>query len=242
LIPRKGETLDSIRDIKILQKKMGYRFSVDAPLLFSFVRTPHCRMIADLGAGSGIISILLAKRYPEARVFAIEIQEGLSGLALRNVILNNLQDRVEVIKEDIRKLPEVFVEKRFDLIVSNPPFRKQRTGLISPDEERAIARHEIKITMSDILKVGAFLLRDKGRIDIIYHTARLADLFLRMHVYGLEPKRLRFIHSREGVEAKMVLLECVKGGKGGLKVEKPLYIYDRNGEYSEEMKEIYGTV
>lgn len=242
MIRDKEETLDSIRDIKIIQKKGGYRFSVDALLLFSFVKIPYCRTIADFGAGSGIISILLAKKYPEAKIFAIEIQEGLSELAVRNVALNNLKERVKVIKEDIRKLPalNLFHGNRFDLIVSNPPFRKPRTGLLSPEEEKAIARHEIKITIEDILETGSYLLKEKGRLDIIHHPVRLVELFSKMKKYGLEPKRLRFIYSKEGVDAKMVLVEGVKGGRGGLKVEKPLYIYESNGSYTEEMREIYG--
>lgn len=239
-ISDKTETLDSIRDIKIIQKKRGYRFSVDALLLFSFVGISHCLKIADFGAGSGIISILLAKKYPEAKVYAIELQEGLARLAIKNVILNKLKGRVDVITEDIKKLKEVFKEKCFDLIVSNPPFRRARTGLISPEEEKAIARHEIKVTIDDILEISGLLLKDKGRFDLIYHPVRLEELFARMKKCQLEPKRLRFIHSKEGVEAKMVLVEGVKGVRGGLKVEKPLYIYERNGNYSEEMNEIYG--
>jgi len=238
------ETLDTIRDVKIIQKKKGYRFSVDALLLSFFVQIPHCKMIADLGTGSGIISILLAKRYPDAKVLAIEVQEGLSVLARRNVVLNNLEERIEVIKEDIRNLPALNQFRRggFDLIISNPPFRRPKTGLISPEEEISIARHEIKIKIDDILRVGGLLLKDKGRLDLIYHPVRLADLFSMMKRYCLEPKRLRFVHSREGMEAKMVLVECVKGGRGGLKVETPLYIYNRNGDYTEEMKGIYGIV
>lgn len=240
IILDKTETLDSIRDIKIIQKKRGYRFSVDALLLYSFVRIPHCRKIADLGAGSGIISILLAKKYPEAKVYAIEIQEGLAVLAVKNVTLNKLKGRVNVIKEDVKKLQGFFNGKSFDLVVSNPPFRKAKTGLISPEEEKAIARHEIKITIDDTLRIGGFLLKDKGRIDLIYHPARLTELFSKMKSYQLEPKRLRFIHSREDTEAKMVLIESVKGGRTGLKVERPLYIYNMDGGYTREMKEIYG--
>lgn len=239
----KSETLDGIRDIRLFQKKKGYRFSVDALLLFSFVRIPRCSLIADLGAGSGIISILLAKKYPVSKVFAVEIQKSLSGLAGRNVVLNNLENRVIVVTEDIRKIhwsPHLPHSKGFDLVVSNPPFRKPRTGLISPEEERAIARHEISITMEELLKAGSLLLKTRGRFDLVYHPARLIELFLKMKKYNLEPKRLRFIHSNEGREAKMALIEGVKEGRSGLKVEKPLYIYDNKSGYTDEMKEIYG--
>lgn len=243
MIRGRGETLDSIRDIKIFQRKKGYRFSAEAVILSSFVSITQCRLIADLGAGSGIISILLAKKYPVAKIYAVEIQRSLSDLTRRNIVLNNLEDRVVVITEDIRRIPEshCLPEKNgFDLIVSNPPFRRPRTGLISPEEERAIARHEIKLTIEELLKAGSMLLKTRGRFDLIYHPVRLIELLSKMRKHNLEPKRLRFIHSNEDKEAKMVLVEAVKEGRSGMKIDRPLYIYNSKGDYTEEMKEIYG--
>ena len=136
-------TLDTIGDIKLYQNKRGYRFSVDALLLYSFVNLHRAYRIADLGAGSGIIGILLAKRYPKAEITLIELQKSLAELAKRNIVLNNLQDRVTVIKNDIRDIDTIHLFTnsplhRFDLVVSNPPFRRQRTGLISPSDEKRL--------------------------------------------------------------------------------------------------------
>ncbi|MEW6002844.1 MAG: tRNA1(Val) (adenine(37)-N6)-methyltransferase [Nitrospirota bacterium] len=236
-------TLDSIRDIKLYQPKTGYRFSVDALLLYDFVNLGKINRIADLGAGSGIVGILLATKYPDATVALFEIQERLVLLAEKNIILNSLEGRVRVIKKDIRKIKNSHspyaARHYYDLVVSNPPFRVLKSGRMSVGEERAIARHEVKLTLDELVDTGSFLLREKGRFCIIYHPSRTSELIGGLKKRGLEPKRLRFVHSNISSEAKMVLVEAAKGGKKGLKVEKPLFIYNDDGSYSDEMREIF---
>ncbi|MEW6586855.1 MAG: tRNA1(Val) (adenine(37)-N6)-methyltransferase [Nitrospirota bacterium] len=233
-------TLDSIRDIRLYQSRTGYRFSVDALLLSDFVDLKVVGTIADLGAGSGIVGILLAKRYPGATVTLFEIQKGPAALAERNVILNGLLGRVRVVRADITELSCLNSSgKRYDLVVTNPPFRKWRSGRINLDEERAIARHEIKLSLPDLVNTVSYLLKPKGRFCVIYHPNRLVELMDSLREKGLEPKRLRFVHSNMASEAKMVLLEAVRGGKAGLEVERPFCIYAEDGRYSEEMETIY---
>jgi len=234
-------TLDSICDIKIYQSKAGYRFSVDALLLYDFVNLRSIGAMADLGSGSGIIGILTAKKYPEARVDLFELQEGLANLSERNISINNLGGRVRVVRRDIRELPSCHLNKgEYDLVVSNPPFRKPRSGRINMEEERAIARHEIALFLPDLAAAASRLLGSKGRFCVIYHPGRLAELVDVLKKRDLEPKRLRFVHSSTSSEAKMVLLEAVKGGRTGLKVEPPLFIYSDDGSHTAEMKRIYG--
>lgn len=236
-------TLDSIRDIQLYQSRNGYRFSVDALLLYSFVNVPQAKRIADLGAGSGIVGLLLAKKYPGAEVSLVELQERLSTLAKKNITLNALGDRVNVIRTDIREMKPSSTASCmdcFDIAVSNPPFRKPKTGLISPEEERAIARHEIRLKLPELIRTAEHLLCSKGRFFLIHHPERLTELAGSLKEKGMEVKRLRFVHSHLFSAAKMVLLEAVKGGKGGVKVERPLYIYNEHGGYSEEMMQIYG--
>jgi tRNA1Val (adenine37-N6)-methyltransferase len=233
-------TLDSIRDIQVYQPKRGYRFSVDALLLYDFVNLKHVKRIGDLGAGSGIVGIILAKRYPKAEVTLFEIQNTLASLAESNIILNHLEDRVKVIRGDLRTPHALRITPHdYDLLVSNPPFRRLKSGRISEGDEKAIARHEIKLRLHELIAVASYLLRAKGRFCIIYHPSRLAELLEILKKRDLEPKRLRFVHSNISSEAKMILLEAVKGGKKGLKVEKPLYIYKNDGSYTDEIKEIY---
>lgn len=211
---------------------------MDAVLLYAFVKLPRAEEIADLGAGSGVVGLLLAKRYRSSRVTLIEIQSGLHRLAKKNIRINGLEDRVEAVKADIRKLPDALC--KFDLVVSNPPFRRPGTGRLSPGDERAKARHEIELTLKELVKSAAGLLKHKGRFLVVYHPERLLELIDEMRLTGLEPKRLKFVHGNVDSEAKMVLIEAVKGGRKGLKIEKPLYVYDKDGNYTEELRSIYG--
>ncbi len=238
-----AHTLDHIRDVKVYQSKNGYRFSVDALLLSSFVQVPVAQKIADLGAGSGIIGLLLAKKYPSANVVLFELQHGLAATAEKNILLNGLGRRVSVVQGDIREISAVTCPPSdagsFDMVVSNPPFRKERSGLVNPEEERAVARHEIKLKLPELVKAAHYLLKTKGRFFLIHHPARLGDLVSTLREMRMEVKRLRFVHSCVSSEAKMVLVEALHGGRAGLKVERPLFIHDKKGEYTEEMLAMY---
>ncbi|MDP2279342.1 MAG: tRNA1(Val) (adenine(37)-N6)-methyltransferase [Nitrospirota bacterium] len=246
-------TLDTIRDIKLYQNKKGYRFSVDALLLYSFVNLRRAYRIADLGAGSGIVGILLAKKYHDSEVALIEIQNSLAGLAEKNIVLNKVEKRVRVIRTDIKKFKlgdfhsenkttlnsPLLTPNSFDLVVSNPPFRRQKTGLISPTDEKAIARHEIELKLADLIQAACSLLRSKGRFCMIYHPSRLVELIDALREKHMEPKRLRFVHSTLRTEAKMVLVEAIKDGKAEMKIEKPFCIYKEDGTYTDEIKALY---
>lgn len=235
------ETLDGIRDIRLYQRKRGYRFSVDSLLLHHFVNLRSAGSIVDLGSGSGIVGLLLAKKYPKAKVTLLELQRGLHELALRNIVINALEDRVEALNLDIRRLPAGLVQSgQFDLAVSNPPFRRPLSGLLNEEPERAVARHEIELSLGELLGAAASLVKAKGRFCLVYHPVRLSELMDGLRAVRLEPKRLRFVHGNEHAEAKMVLVEAVKGALMGIKVERPLFIYNGGGGYTDEMVEIYG--
>lgn len=236
-------TLDSIRDVLVYQHKNGYRFSLDALLLFSFVSLKKVSRICDLGAGSGIIGLLLARRYPHALVTLVELQEGLYLLAERNIALNGLQGRVTAVKGDIADIPTnplLAPHGAFDLVISNPPFRRPGTGLLSRGDERSIARHEIRLSIRTLITSASLLLRHHGRFCMIHLPERLPEIIKEMTGTGLEPKRLRLVHSTASSEAKMVLLEGVKGGRPGLSVEKPLCVYNEDGAYSAEIRALQG--
>ena len=258
-------THDFIRDVRINQNKDGYRFSVDALLLASFVKLPRVNKIADIGAGSGIIGLLLARQYPRADVTLIELQENLAKRAEENIALNGFGGRARVVRADIRTINDRISEihalqsvvgrrrymlenpsdeygkmvDSFDLVVSNPPFRRTKTGLLSLGDERAIARHELRLPLDELARAGSLLLKHHGRLCIIHLPERLADIVRILNSRAMEPKRLRFVHSYYSSVAKMLMLEAVKGGRGGIKVEKPLVIYNDDGSYTDEMKEHY---
>lgn len=235
---RRGETLDSIRDIRIFQAKDGYRFSIDALLLEHFITAKRLERGIELGTGSGVISILLAGRLKEAKIIAVEIQKSLADRAMRNVKLNGLTDRIEVLSRDVRELRKLYPANSFDFVFSNPPFRKPKTGRLSVSDERAVARHELALPLPDLVSAASYLLKHSGKFFLIYHPFRLVELIDLLHGARLEPKRMRFVHSRRGEEAKMVLIEAVKGSGTWLRIMPPLYMYSRTNDYSAEVRKI----
>ncbi|GBE41748.1 tRNA1(Val) (adenine(37)-N6)-methyltransferase [bacterium BMS3Bbin09] len=241
LDPNKDETLDTIKDVKIIQSKEGYRFSIDAILLEDFITAKRLEKGIELGTGSGIISILLAKRLKNAEITAVEIQEPLAERARKNTELNDLKDNINILSMDMKELKKEFPANGFDFVFSNPPFRKPKTGRMSTDEERAIARHEIEISLPDLISTAAYLLKHNRRFYMIYHPFRLAELISLLRASRLEPKRMRFVHSRQSEEAKMVMIEAVKGGGIWLKIDPPLYLYEKGNDYTREARDILKT-
>jgi tRNA1Val (adenine37-N6)-methyltransferase len=232
-------SLDGIRDIEVFQNRNGYRFSVDALLLYSFVRMKHAGTILDLGAGSGIIGLLLARKYETARVILVELQESLVRLAERSVVHNGLDTRVRVERADIKHIRGRLEAMSSDLVVSNPPFRTVVSGRISLGEEKAVARHEMRLRLSDLAAAASYLLRARGRFCMIYHPERIAEVIDTFRQNRLEPKRIRFVHNNGDAVSKIVLIEAVKEGRAGLRIERPLFVYHKDGSYTEELKEMY---
>ena len=225
--------------IQVTQNRAGYRFSIDAVLLAFHARPQPGGKVLDLGAGCGIVSLIMAVRAPEIRIFAVELQPELSGLAEANVNQNQLRDRIQVLHTDLRLLKPKMTDGPADLIVCNPPYRRPGSGRLNPAEQRAVARHEIKVTLSDILETTRRMLRTAGRFVTIYAVERLTEIMVRMRNEHIEPKFVRMIHSMQDSDAKLVLIEGVKGGKPGLKVVHPLIIYDKNGDYTAEVKAMF---
>lgn len=222
-----------------MNSKKGYRYSLDPFLLADFVRVPpKAQRVLDLGTGSGIILFLLGKKTPGMSLVGLEIQEALLNAAQREKREKDLKG-IYFVRGDIRQSLRLFANASFDLVVANPPYRIKGAGRISPDPERASARHELGVDLGDILTSTAGLLRDRGHLFLIFHPSRLQELLTKMEERSIHPERIRFVHGSMKGEARMVLVEGKKIGKGDLKVEAPLLVYDEEGEYSEEMKRIY---
>ncbi len=231
------ETLDILcnEQVRVIQKKKGYRLSMDPLLLANFIHLKRHETLLDVGTGCGIIPIYMAKRGCANRLVGIEIQDELYDLAVRNKDLNGCTN-VEFFKGDVRNSAKRL--GTFHTVVSNPPYVKERTGRRSPGPSRLIARHESELDLAALLSVASSLLATRGRLYLIYPAKRLGELVHESKSRHLEPKRLRLVHSRAGEEAVLLLLECLKGGGVGLKVEPPLYIYV-DGDYTEEVKAYY---
>lgn len=221
-----NERIEDLGDkgLKIIQARDSYRFSVDSILLVNFIRVKNYEQIIDLGTGSGIIPLLLFGKRKGLSIYGIEIQEYLADMAKRSVELNKLQDHITIVREDFRNIKKIFKSNRFDVVVSNPPYISLGQGKINPLSSRAIARHEIKCDLDDLISVSNYLLKNKGRIYLIYKSNKLIKLVITLKKYGIEPKVIKFIHPRPKEESNMVLLEGIKGGKGELKIETPLFL------------------
>src|SRR3990172_1672793 len=213
-----NEPLDSIRDIKIFQPAKGYRFSIDAVLLGCFIAKKPYKRAIEFGAGCGIISLILARELRQTAITAVEIQESLVKLAQKNAALNQCEHQITVLHEDINRLPLSFKPGTFDLVFSNPPFRKSKTGKLSPFHEKSVARHEILIDLESLIKTAAVLLDNRGTFSLVYHPFRLVELIRLLNKHRLEPKRMRLVHNCSDEPATMVLLEAVKGAGAWLYV------------------------
>ncbi|MBF0473560.1 MAG: tRNA1(Val) (adenine(37)-N6)-methyltransferase [Nitrospirae bacterium] len=237
-------TTDSIKGLNIIQKTDGYRFSIDAVLLSSFINQMYPKNIIDLGAGCGIIGMLLARRYPQSLVTMVEMQSDLSQLCSQNIMLNRLDEQITVINENIKniKINPMLLNNSFDLVVSNPPFRKTTSGMLCPNIEKASARAEVDFSLEHLFSAAFSLLRGRGRLCFIYHPDRFVEVIELLNRHRLEPKRIRFVHSDIKTEAKMFLIEAAKEGRTQCKIETPLILYDAPKQYSEDvqkMLEIY---
>jgi tRNA1Val (adenine37-N6)-methyltransferase len=238
------ESLDSlpIAGLEFYQAEEGYRFSLDPVLLARFVRVRRWAQVVDLGTGCGILPLLLAGISEARQLVGLEFQESLFQRAQRNVEYNRLGQRVRMVQGDVRRIRELFPAGMADLVVSNPPFRVPGSGRIAPDDERAVARHELFGGLGDFVAAASWLLKNGGSFAMIHLAERLPEILTGMHSVALEPKRMRLVHPRAGEEARLVLIEAVRSARPGLRVEKPLYIYgstENCRDYSAEVLAMY---
>ncbi len=225
--------------IKVRQDPKGYRFAIDTILLSSHIRPRPDEKVLDLGTGCGIIPIILAFRNPNIRIYGIDIQRELAELAAENILENHFDDRVKILNMDMKDLNHGVLTGPADLIVSNPPYRKADSGRINPNKQRAVARHEIEITLEDIMETVRGMLRTAGRFITIYPAERMADILILMRQANLEPKNLRMIHSFKHSEAKLMIVEGVKNGQPGMKISPPLFIYRDKNIYTDEVEKMF---
>jgi tRNA1Val (adenine37-N6)-methyltransferase len=235
------ETLDTILDghLRVFQKKKGYRFSLDSILLAYFVSLKPRTCAIDLGCGSGILLLILAKRCPHVNYTGLEIQENLALLAQKNTQLNGLDSCIKVLLGDAKKIKDVVSTHSFDTVIFNPPYRKLKSGRINPELEKAIARHEIKGSLKIFLQAAQYLLKPGGRVFTIYPAKRLVELIYLFRQSGIEPKKMKLVYSDNFSEAEFALVEGKSGGREELKMAPPLFIYDQNRKYTQEMAGIF---
>ncbi len=237
-----NERIDDLEyeNLKIIQNKEGFCFGIDSVLLSDYAKNiKKDAIVVDIGTGTGIIGLLLCKKAKLKKIYGVEIQEDVAKMAERSIQLNSLEDKFQIINIDINNISDKLDNNSIDVIVTNPPYKKKNTGLLNEEEKKLISRHEIKCTLEDIVKNSYKLLKSKGEFYMVHRAERLVDILYTLRNNKLEPKNIRFVHSKAGEKPKLILIRCVKDAKEYLKIENPLFIYDNNGEYTDEILKIY---
>lgn len=257
-------------NLKIIQNKDGFCFGIDSVLISDYAKKDIKKnaLGVDLGTGTGIISILLSAKTRLSKIIGIEVQKEVADMAQRSIELNGLQNKIEIknmnIKNIIQNIDNSKLEKRkkqvklgniqtethkekdniwlekFDFVVTNPPYKKLETGKVNESEYKYISRHEATANLEDFIKVSKYLLKDKGSFFMVHRPDRLVDIIELMRKYKLEPKNIRFIYPSIDKLPNLVLIKGIKNAKPFLKIDKPLIVYNQNGEYTDEIYEIYG--
>ena len=225
---------------RIIQKKKGFCFGMDAVLLSSFAQVKEGEVAVDLGTGTGIIPILLEAKTKGKHFTGLEIQEEVAEMAGRSVRLNQLENRVDIVRGDIKEASRLFGKASFDVVTSNPPYMNDNHGLKNPELPKAIARHEVFCTLDDVCREASLLLKSGGRFYMVHRPHRLAEIITALKTYKLEPKRMKLVHPFVDKEANMVLIEAVRGGRSMMKVEAPIIVYREPGVYTQEIYDVYG--
>lgn len=237
-----NERIDDLQfnGLRIIQNTKGFCFGIDAVLLANFTRVKKNAKLVDLGTGTGIISILLAGKSSASKIIGIEIQDEVAEMASRSVKLNQLEDRVEILNMDMKDAVGVLGKGQMDLVVSNPPYMHSN-GLINENDKKAISRHGLKCDIEDVIRVASDLVKPNGKFFMVNRPNRLVDMLAIARSYKLEAKQIRFVHSRVASAPKMVLIEYVKCAKPEIRVLSPLYVYNEDGTYTDEVKAIYSN-
>ncbi len=239
---KEDERVDDLQrnGYRIIQKKKGFCFGMDAVLLSGFARVNPGERVLDLGTGTGIIPILLEAKTEGKHFTGLEIQEEVAEMAGRSVRLNGLEEKVNIVTGDLKEASRLFGQASFDVVTSNPPYMNAGHGLQNPDMRKAVARHEVLCTLEDVCREAAKVVKPGGRFYLVHRPHRLTEIITLLTAHKLEPKRIKFVHPFIDQEANMVLIEAVRGGRSMVKLEKPVIVYKEPGVYTDEIYDIYG--
>ena len=237
-----GERLDDLErnGLHIIQNPEKFCFGMDAVLLSGFIKCRKGAKVLDFCTGTGIIPILLSAKTEAGELTGLEIQEESADMARRSVALNGLGDRIEILTGDVKEADRLFGKAVFDTVSCNPPYMPAGKGIANPEDVKAIARHEILCTLSDVCRQAAAVLKDGGHFFMVHRPARLAEIFEKLGENRLEPKRMKFVQPFADKKPNMVLIDAVKGGGRELTVEEPVIVFKEPGVYSDCIREVYG--
>ncbi len=236
-----GERIDLLgrRGLQIIQNPKKFKFTIDAFLLTGFIKPKPQHRIMDLGAGSGVLSLLIAGQRGIEHIYGLEIQPELVSMAKRSVTLNQLDHKITILEGDLRSLPVSLKPNSFDHVISNPPFFPADQGIVSGNEALAKAKFEISCTLEDVIRASARLVKANGSVALIYPTGRLTVLIQTLAKFHLNPVRLRFVYARPAENSNLLLIEAKSDSKCAPVVLPPLFIYDNNDHYTDEINRFF---
>lgn len=238
-----NERLDDlgIKDYHIIQNPEVFCFGIDAVLLAHFAKVNKAsQQVVDIGTGTGIIPILMHAIYGKGKYTGIDIQEMMVEMANRSVKFNGIEDDVAIKQVDVKFAKEHFEGCSVDLVTCNPPYMKGEAGLKNEHPSKIIARHEVECSLEDIIAAASYMLKFRGKLCMIHRPHRLVDIMTLMRKYKVEPKRMQMVYPKSDKAPTMVLVEGVRGGAPELRVEAPLVVYEQDGSYTKQLKQIYG--
>lgn len=229
------------KDIKIVQDKDYFNFSLDSVLLPNFVEiTRKTKKILDMCTGNAPIPLILSTK-TDAKIYGVELQKEVYDLAKETIKINNLDNQIELINDNIKNLKKIFDTETFDIITCNPPyFKKKEDSIINENKIKSIARHEIEMELEDVMIISKALLKNEGSLVLVHRTDRLIEIIELMKKHNIEPKRMRLIYPKVNAESNLVLIDGRKNGKEGLKILPPLYIHNDDNSYTSEVLEMFG--
>ncbi|EHJ57248.1 hypothetical protein HMPREF9318_01450 [Streptococcus urinalis FB127-CNA-2] len=238
----KGERIDQLfsTDVKIIQNKDVFSYSIDSVLLSRFPKFPSKGLIVDLCSGNGAVGLFASTR-TKAPIVEIEIQERLADMANRSIHLNQLDNQVRMIHADLKNLLDYVPRSGVDLILCNPPyFKDHETSIKNNSEYYLLARHEITTNLEEICQVSRHALKTNGRLALVHRPDRFLDIIDTLKKYNLAPKRVQFVYPKQTKEANLLLIEAIKDGSlSGFKILPPLFVHKENGDYTDEIHRIY---
>lgn len=239
---KENEVIDDLefKGLKIIQNNDWFKYGIDSVVLSDFAKKiKNNSKVLDIGTGTGIVSILLSKKCECKEIVGIEVQEDVADMAKRSVTLNNLEDKIKIINDNILNIDKYYPKEYFDYIVTNPPYQKNNSGLKNENEKQLISRHEILCSLEDIIINSFKMLKDRGELYLIHRPERLVDILYSMRKNKIEPKEIRFVHPKSKQKPNLVLIKGVKYSREFLKILDPLVVYDDNGNYTDEILNIY---
>ena len=242
---KENERIDDLefKNLKIIQNKDGFCFGIDSILLTDFAKNiKKNSKVIDLGTGTGIIPILLYGKTKNTKFVGVEIQPEVAEMADRSVKLNLLEDNIEILNTSILELSKKYNRGSFDVVTTNPPYKKINTGVINENNKKLISRHEITASLEDFIRTASFLLKDLGEFYMVHRPDRLVDIFYEMRKNKIEPKKIKFIYPNKNKKTNLVLIKGIKNGKQFLEFENNLYVYNEDGNYTDEILKIYNKI